>query len=351
MDAESSRLNPLTTPLRIRCMRQPANNLIYRLVTVLAATSLLASAPFGTALAQPYPAKPVKLLVGFPAGQASDLVARLLADEFRKELGQPFVVENRPGAGATTAADLVAKSAPDGYTLLVSSSGPLAVAPSLYARLPYDTLADLAPVALIVSAPQVLVTAATSTTRTFQEVLASAKRAGNTLNYGSSGNGTANHLAMEMLRQAGGLQMVHVPYRGSGQAITDVIGGSVDLMIETATVSVPLVKSGKLRALAVTSTQRLPQLPDVPTIAESGFPGFESGTWIMLLAPRATPKAVLARLHQVTEQTLGEPRVREALAAMGSTPVIASQAEAEIYLRAESSKWARVIRDARIRIE
>lgn len=326
--------------------------MIHRRALLTCALAPLALGSAGVATAQAYPSKGViKLLVGFPAGQSTDLVARLIADELQKSTNQSFIVDNRPGAGATVAAGAVAKAVPDGYTLLVSSSGPLSVAPSLYSKLPYDTLRDLVPVSFIVKATQLILTHNQSPSRTLPELLERARQPNSAITYASSGNGTANHLTMEMLRIAAKVPMTHVPYRGSTPAMADLLGGSVDVMAETATVAVPQVKSGRLRVLATTSLTRLPELPDVPTVAELGYPGFEGGTWIAMMAPRGTPQPIVAQLHAAMTSLLNEPRVKNALLAMGAVPLTAPLPEVEAYIKSETVKWAKVVRESGITMD
>lgn len=326
--------------------------MVQRRALLTCALAPLGLAHLGLAHAQAYPSKGVvKLLVGFPAGQSTDLVARLVADELQKSMNQSFIVDNRPGAGATVAVAATAKAAPDGYTLLVSSSGPLSVAPSLYSKLPYDTLRDLVPVSFIVKATQLILTHNQSPSRTLPELLERAKQPGSSITYASSGNGTANHLTMEMLRGAARVPMIHVPYRGSTPAMADLLGGSVDVMAETATVALPQVKSGRLRVLATTSLTRLPELPDVPTVAELGFPGFEGGTWIAMMAPRGTPQPVVSQLHTAMTAILTEPRVKNALLAMGAVPLTAPLLEVEAYIKTETIKWAKVVKESGITMD
>lgn len=303
------------------------------------------------AFAQEYPVRPIRMLVGFPPGQATDLIARMVGVELAKSLGQPLITDNKPGAGATLAADAAAKAAPDGYTLLMSSSGPLCVAPSLYPKLPYDPLKDLIPISLIAKVPLVLVVNPAVPAKTFLEFLQLAKAPGTGLDYGSSGSGITNHLVMEMLRSMEKLNLTHVPYKGSGPAITDLIGGTIKVMFDTAPVTLPHVRSGRLRALAVTSSSRLPDLPNVPTIAESGLRVFEAVTWAALLAPRGTPPAILSRLNRDTIQAVSSLEVRTKLLALGAIPVSSSLEETAAYVRSETIKWGGIVREGKITID
>jgi len=318
----------------------------------LLAAAVTASLP-SFASAQPsatdWPNRAVKILLGFPAGQGSDVLARIYAAELQKAYGQAFVVDNRPGAGATLAARDVSKMAPDGYSLLFTSGGPLTVAPHLYGHLGFDPMKDLDPVALIGRSPLVLLVKSDSPWKTVPEVVAAASK--QDLNCGSGGNGVTNHLALEMFKIASGAKLVHVPYKGAAPAMTDLMGGQIHMMFETSSAALVHVKAGRLRALAVTSPARYSELPEVPTVAEF-YPGFEAMTWAAFAVPRGTPAAITEKLAAQMVKLQGDPAVREKMtlagveAVQGSTP-----AKAKAYVMAEYEKWGNIIRRANVKID
>jgi tripartite-type tricarboxylate transporter receptor subunit TctC len=296
-----------------------------------------------------YPAKPVTLVVPFPAGGALDIVARALADEMRKHLGQPVVVENRAGAGGTVGTGAVARAAPDGYTMLLGSVATHAIAPGLYRSLSYDALKDFAPITQVTASPLLVASSATLKAATLPELLAAARAQPGKLNYGSTGNGTAVHLAGELLKSAANLDVVHVPYKGGGEALTALMTGEAAYMVVNVELVLPQVRGGKARALAVTGTRRLAALPDVPTLRETGITGADVTTWFGLFAPAGTPKAAVDRLHRdaVTSlQALSERFAAQGDEAVGSTPE-----QFSAFVRAEHAKWGKVIKDAGVKIE
>jgi tripartite-type tricarboxylate transporter receptor subunit TctC len=301
------------------------------------------------ATAQDYPAKPIKLIVPFPPGGGTDISARTLANKVSESAKWTFVIENKPGAGGNLGVEQAVRSAADGYTLVIGQTSNLAINPALYAKLPYDPLKDLSPIALVVSAPVVLVVAADSKFRSLADLLAAAK--GGTVTYASPGNGTVSHLAGELLQRASGVKLTHVPYKGAAQALTDTLGGQVDSFMSSVPSALAHVKSGRLRALAVSSAARSPQLPGTPTIAESGYPGFEASTWYGLLAPAGTPAPVISRLNGEVNRALAAKEVRERLASEGGETLGGSPAQFAAFLAAEHAKWGRVVRESGAKVE
>ena len=297
-----------------------------------------------------YPSKPVRLVVTYPPGGGADTMARLLAPRVGEGLGQPLVVENRPGASGTIGADLVARSAPDGLTLMLDASS-YAVNPALYPKLPYDPRRAFAPVSLIVLFPNMVVVNPAFPARSVQELIAAAKAQPGKIAFASSGNGSAQHLAAELFRQGAGLDMVHVPYKGGGPALQDVIGAQVPLFFANMASGLPHVKSGKLRALAVTGSRRSPAAPELPTVAESGVAGYEVYEWNALFAPAGTPAALVERLHAELAKALSAPEVRERISALGGEIAALSPAETERWLDSQMDQWAQVVRTANIRLD
>jgi tripartite-type tricarboxylate transporter receptor subunit TctC len=313
----------------------------------LFAAALLAAAQ---ALAQPYPARPVRMLVPFAAGGTVDIVARLIGARLAEELGQPFVIENRGGAGGTIATALVAKSPGDGYTLMTMHQG-LAFNAALYASLPYDTLQDLAPIAYLGATPNVLIVSDTLPVRTLSEFLDYARRNPGRVAYGSGGVGSAGHLSVELLQSLTGTRLTHVPYKGSGPALTDLVGGQIQAMLATMPAAMPFVKGGKVRAIATSGAQRSPALAQLPTIAEAGVPGYEYMPWYGVFGPAALPPALAARLHEAAAKTLAETAVRERLAQQGLEYREMTRAQFAELVRADVLKWGKFIRDAGVRAE
>jgi len=295
------------------------------------------------AQAQTYPAKPVRMIVPYPAGSTPDIVGRTLAERLQKAFGQPFLVENRTGAAGNIGAEAVARSAPDGYTLLVAVNGPVAVNKHLYKDLPYDPERDLLPISLLAWAPQMLVVRPGIPAQDFRTFLAELKRQPGRLSYASVGSGSASHLTMELLKSEAGAFVVHIPYRGFPPAVTDMLGGSIDAMFATLPAVLPQVRAGKLRGLAVTSLERSAAAPEIPSVGELGYPQLESLAWIGLLAPSGTPSPVIARLSEVTMRSMSAPEVRESLGRQGFDVVAGSPQEFARWIRAESEKWAKVI--------
>ena len=294
--------------------------------------------------AQQYPNRAVRLVVSFPAGTTPDIVARVVAPKLQQALGQPVIVENRAGAGGNLAADHVAKSAPDGYTLLVTTNAAAATNKVLFTNLPYDPETDLATISLLATAPQVLVVHPSVPANTFREFIDHARRNPGKLSYGSTGSGSASHLTMELLKSDTGVDTVHVPYKGFPQAVGDMLGGNLQTMIAIIPGMLPHISSGKIRALAVTALQRSRSLPEVPSVAEIGLPQLESLAWIGLLAPAKVPQEIVDRLASEVQRILREPDSREALAKQGFDVVGNTPAEFRKFQASEIAKWGRVIR-------
>jgi tripartite-type tricarboxylate transporter receptor subunit TctC len=304
----------------------------------------------GTLHAQDYPARPVKVVVPFSPGGAVDGPMRVIAQELSKRLGQQVIVENKPGAGATIGSDLVAKAAPDGYTLLLASQTN-AISATLYAKLPFDPIEDFVPISLLGREPGVLVVNPAFPPKTFQEFLTYVKERPGQVDYASSGNGSGQHLFAAMLASMTGLKMNHIPYKGSGQATTDLLGGQVMVSIPGTAGMVGHIKAGKLRPLAVTGSRRSPQLPDVPTVMEAGVPGYEAYVWMGLLAPKGTPAPIIDRLHRELMPVLATTEVKNYMATAGMEIVGSTPAEFGRFFRAEKDQWAKVIRDTGAKID
>ncbi|MEK6591689.1 MAG: tripartite tricarboxylate transporter substrate binding protein [Pseudomonadota bacterium] len=313
--------------------------------------ALAAALPAAPALAQKdYPNRPVRMIVPFSPGGSNDIMGRLVAGKLTESMGEQVVVDNRPGASGIIGTDIAAKSAPDGYTVLVMSLT-FAVNPSLRSKLPYDTEKDLIPVTLIASAPLILVVHPSLPTKTVKEFIDYARANPGKLNFGSGGPGSTPHLAGEMLKSMAGLQMAHIPYKGGGPALADLIGGQIQLMLENIPSTLPFVKSGKLRGLAVTSKQRSPTAPDVPTLDEAGLKGFELTGWNGLFVPRGTPRAIVNRLHAETVKALAAPDVKQRLAAMSAVGGGEPPAQFAALVKAEIGKWAKITKEAGLKVD
>lgn len=317
---------------------------------LLGAVSLIAVS--ATAQAQAWPERPVRLVVPFPAGGATDLVARVIAQRVSKDLGQQFIVDNKSGAGGTIGTAEAAKAAADGYTLLLTTSSTHAISPHLMPRLPYDAVKDFTPVAHLVDAASVVLVTQSLPVKTVAELIDYAKKHPGQLNYASSGNGTIVHLTTEAFKAQAGVFMTHVPYKGTALAIPDVISGSVQVLIDSIPTGMPHVKTGRLRALAVTGNQRSALAPELPTVAEAGLPGFSSVTWFGLYAPRNMKPELVARVHDAFEKAAQAPEVVESLAKLGVEPAPSgSPAQFAAMVSADSQRWARIIRDRKINLE
>lgn len=298
-----------------------------------------------------YPSKPIRLLVGFSAGGAVDNVARQLGQGLSQKLGQPVVIENKPGATGTIAADAAAKAAPDGYTLLLGTQSTMLVAPSLYPNLGFKPLQDFVPISLVASVPLVLVVNPSVPVKNIKEFIELARARNGGLMYASSGQGGPQHVASELLAQMAGVKLGHVPYKGEALALNDVLGNQVPVMFGNLPTMLPHIRSGKVRAIAVSSLQRSEAAPDIPTIAESGLAGFEALTWFGVFAPAATPGPVVSRLEESIKQTLADPATKTKLQAQGLTVVGNSPDQFRAYMKTETVKWAKLVESAQIKPE
>lgn len=291
-----------------------------------------------------FPDKPIRLIVPFPAGGAADVMARGMADRLGQELGQQIVVDNRGGAGGSTAAEAAAKSPADGYTLFFATMGTQAINPALYSKLRYDPLKDFAPISLTHITPRVLVVGPSLAVKDIGELIARAKQKPDTLTYGSAGNGSSSHLSGALFEAMAGVKMLHVPYKGSSPLLVDVLAGRVDMTFDSYTVYEEHIKAGKVRALGVTSKKRLAAQPQVPTIAESGLVGYDVSNWLGLLAPAGTPKEVIATLHAALGRAMATPALRQQLVALGIEPTFGTPEEFGALIRAELPKWAEIVK-------
>ncbi|ANN79095.1 hypothetical protein BAU07_19995 [Bordetella flabilis] len=297
------------------------------------------------ARAADYPSKPIRLIVPFPAGQSGDLIGRVFAEQITRRLGQSVVVENRPGAGGTLGTDVAVRSAPDGYTLVLISNGPYAIAPAIYPKLTYHPQTDLVGVALLGTSPQVF---AANPQAGFSDIKSFvAKARGGQLTFGSSGNGSTQHLTMEYFEKTAGITLMHVPFRGSADAQTQVLGGQIPMLVDSVPASLAQIKAGRMKAIAVTSLQRSEFLPDVPTVAEQGYPGFEAIGWFGLAAPAGTPQPALDILNGAVQAALTDPAVTSKLATMAVTPAgKETPAHFGNFLRSEIAKWGKIVKES-----
>jgi tripartite-type tricarboxylate transporter receptor subunit TctC len=316
------------------------------------AVALLAiSAVAGPVASQPYPAKPIRMIIGFPPGGGTDIVGRIVAQRLSEVLGQQILPDNRGGAAGQIAAELTAKAPPDGYTLMMAHIAAISILPSLVARLPYDPQKDFSPISLVAIGPNLLVVHPSVPARSVKELVALAKARPGQLYFASPGSGSVQHLAGELFKLEAGVNMVHVPYKGSGQSIVDLVAGYVQLNFDSVPPVLPHVRSGRLRALAVTSEKRFSILPDIPTVTESGVAGFDLSTWWGLVAPAAVGRDIIARLETETVKLLRQPDVKERIAFAGADTVGNTAEEFAAFIRAERAKYARIVKDANIRIE
>ncbi len=296
--------------------------------------------------AQGYPSKPVKVIVPFSAGSATDILGRLMADQFAKSMNRPFLVENRPGAGGIPGTEAAKNAAPDGYVLTMCTSGPFGINPAIYTKLPYDPVRDFEPIGNIGFTPQTIVVGAAQPYKSLKELVAAARAKPGELAYASLGIGSTSHLTMEAFQSAAGIRLNHVPFKGSGDAQVQLIGGNVPLMSDTIPGVLAHVKSGKLRALGVAIPKRSPHLPEVPTVAEQGYPGFESVGWIGLAAPAKTPNAILDQLNAEIRKMIADPAVAEKMNSLAFEPIGGSREEFAAFIKAEIAKWTKVARDS-----
>ncbi|MEQ1775010.1 MAG: tripartite tricarboxylate transporter substrate binding protein [Burkholderiales bacterium] len=312
--------------------------------------ALLAGAP-PIASAQPYPNRPIRAVVPLAPGGGTDTVGRLVFAKLGELLGQQIVVDNRGGGGGVIGTDLVAKATADGYTLLMGSITTNAVNPVLYKKLPYDHIRDFAPISMVGTVPNVLVVHASVPAKSVKEFIAYAKANPGKISYGSAGIGSAPHLSMELIKSMGGINMVHIPYKGSGPALADVLGGQLQALCSSLAGLLPHIKAGRVRALGVTTTTRNPQLPDVPTIAEAGIPGYEVVIWYALFAPARTPPAILARLNAETVKALNSADLKERLTLQGLDVGSSTQDQLMAFVKSETVKWAKVAKDSGAQLE
>lgn len=319
---------------------------VTKFIAAAASGVLLFASAGQSVLAQAYPAKPVRIVVPWTPGGTADTLARLIAQRLAESFGQQVLVDNRPGASGQIGTDLVAKATPDGYVLVLATTAPNSTAPSLYAKLAYDPHKDFAPVSLIALTFYVLSVNPHVPVKSVQELVKLAKARPGELNFSSPGNGTPNHLSGEMFKTQAGIRMQHIPFKGSAQAIADVIGGQIPLNFENIAVVLPHIKAGKVRALGVTSAQRSPFLPETPTIAESGYPGFEAVGWFGLMAPAHTPQDVVTKLNAEMVRILALPDVTQRITGLGAQVKSTTMAEFDAFNRAQIVKWAKVIRDS-----
>ena len=317
---------------------------------LIACAAIVACLPGTVSAAQEFPGKPVRLVAAFGVGGSVDLVARLLAQKLGESWGQQVVVDNRPGAGGNVSAEIVARAANDGYTLYICSAS-LVVNPSLYAKVPYDPVKDFSPISLVSVVQNVLVANPKLPAGSVKELIALAQAKPGQIHYASTGSGSSGHLIMELFKAMAKVDLVHVPYKLVSQTQADLIGGQVSLWFPTAPGALPHVKAGRMRLLAVAGAKRSPALPDVPTVAEAGVPGFEASTWYPLLAPAATPRAIVGRIHGDIVRILKQPDVQERLTGLGIEIVGSSPEELARHIRAEIPKWAKVIKQSGARVD
>jgi len=308
---------------------------------VMAGTLAALLYPFASA--QSWPDKPIRVILSVPAGATPDVTARLVTPGLSQQLGQPLVVDNRGGAGGLIGAEIVAKSAPDGYTLFISSPGALTILPHLR-KVPYDTLRDFTPVSLISVGPFVLITHPSVPVKSVKELIALARAQPGKLNYASAGNGVANHLAMELFKQMAGVDITHVPYKGAPQAVTDVLAGHMNMMFNSIAPIVAHIRAGRVRVLGVASSKRSPQLADVPTIGEAGVPGYEAENWFGMFAPARTPKRIVARLNEAVVKVVRSPEIQTQFSVLGADAIGNSPEEFAAFVRRDMEKYARVVK-------
>ena len=304
-----------------------------------------------TVLAEVYPSKPIRIVAPFPPGGPADILSRIIGHKLSQSWGQQVIVDNRPGAGGNIGADLVAKAAPDGYTLLLGFVGTHAINASLYAKMPYDNVKDFEPVSQIAAVTIVLVVHPSVSASSIKELIALAKSKPGQLTFGSPGNGTPQHLAGQLFNTMAGVDMLHVPYKGAVPALTDLLGGQLSMIFSSMPPALPLVKTGKIRALGVTSATRSPATPAIPTITESGLPGYEVNNWYGILAPRGTPKEIVSKLNAEIVKILNMPDVKESLAVQGAEPVSGTPEQFAAYIKAETEKWAKIVKYSGARLD
>ncbi len=340
----------MTVPYPIAAPARPALATSARLMALATATTLAAIATPAAVHAQAWPVKPVRLVVSFAPGGANDILGRAIAQQLTEQLGQQVLVENRAGAGGALGTEFVAKAQPDGYTILLGTSSAFAIIPNL-SKPNYDAQKDFAPIAPFATLNYVILAHPSVPVKTVKELIALAKKSPGRFNFASSGNGSAPHLAVELFSAQAGIKLMHIPYKGGAPALTALMGGEVDLMFDTFITALPHVKSGRTRPLAVTSARRATTFPDLPTVAESGLPGYEAGNWFALFAPAGTAQPVVDRAAQAVAKATTLPAFRERLAAQGAEPMTGTPDSLAALVRTESARFARLIRDAGIRSE
>ncbi len=299
-----------------------------------------------TATASEYPAKPIRIIAQFTPGTSTDILARIIAQKMSQDWGQQVVVDNRPGAGGVVGTEMGAKANPDGYTLTMAVSSAFGINPTLYAKLPYDAIKDFAPISTLGLTPQTLVVNPSTPYKTVKEFVAAAKDKPGQINYASLGNGSTSHLTMEMFRATTDIKINHVPFKGSAEAHTQLIGGQIPVMFDAIPATLPHIKSGRLRGLGIATLKRSQFLPDLPTIAESGYAGFEAVGWIGIAAPAKTPTAILDKLNAEMVKIINEPDVKERLATLAFTPVGDTRAQFAAYIKSEIAKWGKAVKDS-----
>jgi tripartite-type tricarboxylate transporter receptor subunit TctC len=317
------------------------------LIAAAAACTLGAA---GVSAADDFPNKPIRIVVGFPAGQGTDTIARALTTKLQAELGQPFIVDNKPGAGGILGQQAAANATPDGYTILFTSAGPMAVNPGVYEKLPYDPVKDYVPLAGVINVPLVLVANAALPAKNVKELIALAKAKPGEVNFASAGNGVTNHLAMEMLALSAGVKMTHVPYKGSPPALTDLMSGRVSVMFDTPVSVLPFIKDGRLKAIAVSGATRIAALPDVPTVAEA-VPGFSAVSWMGFVAPAKTPAPIVAKLSDAIIKVVKTPDMQKYFIGQGVEPMPLTSVEFGSFIKAEVDKWGKAAKAAGAKVD
>jgi len=320
-------------------------------VTRMLAVSVCMLFAAGHAYAQAWPTKPIRMILPFPPGGTTDILGRVAAQKLSEALGQQVVPDNRPGAAGNIGTEFVAKAPPDGYTLVTAPGSTLTIHPSLYSKLGFDPLRDFAPVTILAAVPNALVVHPSLPVRNVKDLIALAKAKPGQLNYASTGAGQSTHLSMELFKTMARVNIVHVPYKGSAPAVTDLLGGHVLLMFDNMPSALPHVKAGKLRAVAVSTLKRSPVAPDIPTVAESGLPGFEVSVWFGVLAPAKTPQPVVERLNQILVKALHTAEVRERLSTQGAEPIANTPDQFTQQMKRDIAKWAKVVKDADIKLD
>jgi tripartite-type tricarboxylate transporter receptor subunit TctC len=344
LDLDSSRHSQSCKPVKSLCVRSRR--------LFLGTLCALALAPVASVNAAEWaPTRPIRLVVPYGPGGSSDFIARLIAKEMSDSLGQQVVVDNKGGGSGVIAMQDVARAAPDGYTIVLGHVGVLAVNPSMFAKLPYDSDRDFVPVTHLVNVPMIFVVNSQVPAKNLKDFVSLAKSKPGQLNYGSAGNGSAGHLAFEMLKQATGIDVVHVPYKGTGAQLNDLLSNTTEAASAGVPPFLPHMKSGRIRALAIGSTQRIPLLPDLPTVAELGYPNFESSQWFGLLAPKGTPQEVIARLHKDAVKALNSPNVKQRLQEDATISVGAGPDEFGKFIKAERARWGEVVRKAKLKVD